>query len=457
MASHLSPDRSAAEPQGRDAVDALLEQLRRLRGGVDAVRSEAGAAEYGTADPGARWRRALCDLADHQLSDLDAQIGQLRGDRPAPPQRPVESLLTRVGSAEWDLLTDRIDWSGELLGIFGRTAAQGPLSLDELPSAIAPADQDRLTALVTACLVDGRTIDGEFLVVRPDGTERTVHMVGEPVLDADGATASVWAVLRDVSELRRSQRAVGETRDAIGAHGRHTRTEHRLAAELRDAVLPPWRGPLRFPHGAPAGLDLAAHYVPAPGDSAVRGDFYDALQLPDGGTLLSVGGLAGHGMAVPSGLAMLLGALRGMALTGTDPAGLLGWLNRLLETAAQPLLGTALCCRWDPPTRTLTWAQAGHPPPLLLRAGEGRALDRPDGEVLGAGAQSAYTQARHRLRTGDVLVLHTAGPAAPLDPQLLAPAVAAAAGDDAQAALGVLTDVASDAPGTCLLLARVTD
>lgn len=53
--------------------------------------------------------------------------------------------------------------------------------------------------------MDSKPIDGDFRIVRRDGTVRTVRMVGEPVLDSDGGTASMWAVLRDVSELRRSQ------------------------------------------------------------------------------------------------------------------------------------------------------------------------------------------------------------------------------------------------------------
>ncbi|MFC7217742.1 PP2C family protein-serine/threonine phosphatase [Streptomyces polyrhachis] len=456
MPSHLSPERpAAAQSQGRDAVEAVLEQVRRLRGGVEAVRREAGPPRFGDADARARWQRALCDLADSQLNELDAQLGQLRERRPATAGRPAGSLLTRVGTAEWDLLTDRIDWSDELYAIFGRSPEEGPLSLDELPGAIAGADQARLTAMVTDCLVDGRTIDGEFRVVRPDGSLRTVHLVGEPVLDADGATASMWAVLRDVSELRRSQRAVSAPREARG--GPPAQGEQRLAVELRETVLPPWRGTLRFPHDehdSPAGLDLAAHYLCPPGGSSARSDWYDALRLPGDCTLLSVGDLAGRGLSASSGLAMLLGALRGMALTGVDPGPLLGWLNQLLEASAQPLLGSALCCRYDPATRSLEWAQGGHPAPLLFREGTGRALERPAGEVLGAGAQSTYRPAREELLPGDVLVLHTAALNSALDPRSLAPDLTAAA--DAEACLGVLAQATAGTPGVCLLVARVT-
>lgn len=237
----------------------------------------------------------------------------------APAVSRRAALLSRVGTAEWNLLTDEAVWSEELYRILGRDPAAPPLTLDELPSLVLDEDRPKLTAMVTDCLVDARPIDGEFRVVRPGGEVRTVHMMGEPVLDGEGGTASMWAVVRDVSELRRSQRAVRESRDSL-QHQRHrAQTEHRLAVELREAVLPPWRGSPRLAHQGPRSLDVAAHYLPAATTSLIGGDWYDALELSDGQTLLSVGDLTGHGPAVASNTAMLLGALRGMAMAGTQP------------------------------------------------------------------------------------------------------------------------------------------
>ncbi|WP_043666022.1 PP2C family protein-serine/threonine phosphatase [Streptomyces xylophagus] len=420
MPSHLSADRPAAQPPARGSVDALISQARRLMGDVDAVRRDA---QQDGSDPRERWQRALCDLALHQLNDLDEHLAQLR-DGPPPVPAAVEeplaptavpdaarqdSLLTRVGSAEWNLLTDEASWSGELYQILGRDPAAPPLTLDELPSLVLDEDRPGLTAMVTDCLVDAKPIDGEFRVVRPDGAVRTVHMMGEPVLDADGGTASMWAVLRDVSELRRSQRTVSETRDSLQRHRHHAQTERRLAVELQEAVLPPWRGSLRLPHQGPETLDLAARYLPSSTSALIGGDWYDALQLSDGATLLSVGDLTGHGVAVTSGMAMLLGALRGMAMAGTEPGQLMSWLNQLLDATVQPALGSAVCCRYRPETRTLTWAQAGHPAPLLFRDGTGRVLSAPDGVLLGATSGAAYGQAEETLDAGDVLLLHTDG------------------------------------------------
>lgn len=409
MPPHLSADRPAAQPPGRGSVDALISQTRRLKGDVDAVRRDT---QSDGSDPQERWQRALCDLALHQLDDLDEHLGQLRDGPPpspaaAPPSPERDSLLSRVGSAEWNLLTDEASWSGELFQILGRDPAAAPLTLDELPSVVLDEDRRRLTAMVTDCLVDAKPIDGEFRIVRPDGEARTVHMMGEPVLDSDGSTSSMWAVLRDVSELRRSQRAVSETRDSFQRHRAHT--EHRLAVELQEAVLPPWRGSLRLPHQGPQTLDLAARCLRSSTSAMIGGDWYDALELADGETLLSVGDLTGHGVAVASGMAALLGAVRGMAMAGTQPGQLMSWLNQLLDATVQPALGSAVCCRYRPDTRTLAWAQAGHPAPLLFRDGTGRRLNAPDGVLLGATSGAVYAQAEETLEVGDLLVLHTEG------------------------------------------------
>ncbi|MEV5158271.1 MULTISPECIES: PP2C family protein-serine/threonine phosphatase [unclassified Streptomyces] len=422
MPSHLFADRPAPQPPERDAVDALINRTRLLRGDVDAVRRDTSVTTDDD-DPRLRWQRALCELAVHQLDDLGEHLGQLRDGIPdsaaaeptgeagsrTPYEPPTGSLLSRVGSAEWNLLTDEVSWSDELYQIFGREPGTGALSLDELPSVLLAEDQPVLTSMVTDCLVDGRPIDGEFRILLPDGAMRTLHMTGEPVLDSEGCTASMWAVLRDVSRLRRGQHVVGRTQDTLRRQEHMARAEHRIAVELQEAVLPPWRGSLPIPGRGASGLDVAAHYLPSGSSELIGGDWYDALPLPDGKTLLTVGDLTGHGIPATSAMAMLLGALRGMAMAGVEPGQVMGHLNQLIECSPQPALGSAVCCRFDPATGTLVWAQAGHPAPLLFRNGVGRPLPAPDGVLLGAASGVTYEQDHVELRPGDVLVLHTDG------------------------------------------------
>ncbi|MGW4549667.1 PAS domain-containing protein [Streptomyces violaceorubidus] len=431
MSSHLSADHPAAQPPGPGSVEALISQARRLRGDVDAVRRDS---QDDATDPRGRWQRALYDLALHQLTDLDAHLAQLR-DGPAPAPR-AGSLLSRVGSAEWNLLTDEAEWSGELFRILGRDPASVPLSLDEFPSLVLTEDRPKLTAMVTDCLVDARPIDGEFRVVRPDKTVRTVHMMGEPVLDADGSTASMWAVLRDVSELRRSQRAVSETRDS-----------------LRRPPPPPWQGLLPFPEAGRPGLDLAAAHLPPAYTTGLRTRYdgwYDACPLgSDDETLLTVGDF-GRPETEAQGPAALIGALRGLALAGLRPAVLRDRLAELLRTSALPPVEGAVYCGFRPDTRTLTWAHATGPGPLLFRGGTGRGLTVRDGPS---------GQAEATLEAGDLLLLHTGALRPATVEHLLSLAPRLTATGSAQDAVRIVARELDEIPGrrdACVLMARVT-
>lgn len=431
-----SAERPAA-PAEHGNLDVLISQARRLRGSMEAVRRHASAAAADSAgDPEHRWQRALCELAVHHLDDFGQHLGELRdgppsSNAPGPPAGAARSLPRqsggdqhlsapdtymasdlpsgRTGSAEWNLLTDEVSWSLEVYAIFGREETEGPLSLDELPAWLLPEDQLWLTEAVTNCLVDAKSVDGEFRIKRRDGGIRTLHMSAEPVLGVDGGTVAMWGVLRDVSALRQSERVLHETRERY-AHDRHlAQTEHRVAVELQEAVLPPWREAPGSGRQETGALELAAHYLPSGTSALIGGDWYDAMELPDGTTLLTVGDLTGHGVEATSGMAMLLGAVRGMAIAGIEPGALMGHLNELLDSAAQPALGSALCCRYDPRTGRLTWSQAGHPAPLLYRAGRGQPLEQPEGVLLGAMGGVTYGQGTAQLQPGDFLILHTDG------------------------------------------------
>ncbi len=475
---------TAAQQPERSAVATLLAQIARLRGSLEAVRRETVAAAGDAEAAELRWQRALCDLAARQLDFLTVQLGQLReghpverhgeggdgrtgrsggGPRGETGADPGQRARPRVGSAEWHLPSDEVDWSDDLYDIFGRDPGSGPLSLDDLPSWFDPADQPRLAAMVTDCLVDGRPIDGEFRIRRPDGAARTLHVVGEPVLDAGGATESMWTVVRDVTELHRGRQAVQESESVLQRERHFAHAERRIARELHESVLPPWHGAVHLPAGDPGALTVAGHHFPAAADTPVSGVWYDALPLPGGRTLLGVGDVAGRGVPAAAGMTMLVGALRGMALGGTAPGALLGGVNELLEVSAQPVLVGTVCCRYDAADRTLRWARAAHPPPLLFRGGAGRALAAPDGVLLGATADTSYEQVSEPLQAGDVLLLHTAGLGArspePARERLFALAPRFAAAPGAQDCLrAVVEEFGGGRRGddACVLVARVT-
>ena len=102
-------------------------------------------------------------------------------------------------------------------------------------------------------------------------------------------------------------------------------------------------------------------------------------------------------------------ALRGLAATEEGPAELLGHLNYAACHLTEGIAGTVVCGRYDPQTRVLHWARAGHLPPVLVRDGAARALPLPDGVLLGLDPDAQYEEASTQLRVGDTLLLFTDG------------------------------------------------
>jgi serine phosphatase RsbU (regulator of sigma subunit) len=181
------------------------------------------------------------------------------------------------------------------------------------------------------------------------------------------------------------------------AHERH------VTLELQRAILPLHDQPFDLP-----GLRAVVRYLPASRDSLVGGDWYITAELPDGQVLLALGDVAGHGLAAAAGMARLRGALAGLAITGAPPRQLVGWLNDLVHHVGSEHTASVVAGYFDPGQRVLTWSQAGHPPPVLIRGGRATPLEAPPGILLGAG-HSGYGTASVALHEGDLLLLYSDG------------------------------------------------
>jgi serine phosphatase RsbU (regulator of sigma subunit) len=179
--------------------------------------------------------------------------------------------------------------------------------------------------------------------------------------------------------------------------------ERLVTLELQRAILPLHDEPYDLP-----GLRAALRYLPASRDSRVGGDWYITAEMPTGQVLIAIGDVGGHGLTAAAGMARMRGALAGLGITGSPPERLLGWLNDLVHHVAPEHTVSVAAGYFDPATRTLTWAQAGHPPPVLVRGLMARPLDPPPGILLGA-AQEDYEAATVQLQRGDLLILYSDG------------------------------------------------
>jgi serine phosphatase RsbU (regulator of sigma subunit) len=84
-------------------------------------------------------------------------------------------------------------------------------------------------------------------------------------------------------------------------------------------------------------------------------------------------------------------------------------LNGVLCHLTSGVVGTVVCGLYNPETRVLRWARAGHLPPVLMRGGAARALPLPGGVLLGMDPDARYEEATQPLEPGDSVLLFTDG------------------------------------------------
>ncbi|WP_409332523.1 PP2C family protein-serine/threonine phosphatase [Trujillonella humicola] len=172
---------------------------------------------------------------------------------------------------------------------------------------------------------------------------------------------------------------------------------------------------LLTPPPQPAGLSIAVRYRPASSHALVGGDWYDAVEQPDGATLLVIGDVAGHNVEAASAMAQLRSAVRTLAYDRPDsPARTLARVDRVLTGLHVGTLATALVARLEAPgsdgSRLLRWSSAGHLPPLLLSPDGGtRLLEAPPDRLLGFGEPAQRTDHETTVRPGDTVLLCTDG------------------------------------------------
>ncbi|MFJ3219820.1 hypothetical protein ACIPLC_28380 [Kitasatospora sp. NPDC086801] len=120
------------------------------------------------------------------------------GDGPGPDDRHDDGHNHDhlIGSAEWDLLTDRVHWNADTYQLLGCDPGNGPLSLDRLPDRLPEADRPVLRRMMTDALVHGRTSAGTLRIRRNGAPHASVECAGEPVLGADGTVTALRMLLR---------------------------------------------------------------------------------------------------------------------------------------------------------------------------------------------------------------------------------------------------------------------
>jgi phosphoserine phosphatase RsbU/P len=173
-----------------------------------------------------------------------------------------------------------------------------------------------------------------------------------------------------------------------------------VAREIQQAMLPSGRF-------SASGVETAGFSRPA---NTVGGDFYDILPLDNGRVAIAVGDVAGKGSPAALLMALLLAMMRTLVDERLEPGELVARLNvQVSRHAPATRFITLFYGVFDPATGELTYVNAGHMPPLVVRA-DNRIERLTDGGIaLGMFDHATYSPGRAVLQPDDLIAVYSDG------------------------------------------------
>ncbi len=339
------------------------------------------------ADPGEVLSTALDLVLD--AMDLDAgNVVLLSEQSPSAihgDERAIRTMASRGLSEAWvrDATPLSRDREFDRLAIAGEVVAIENLSSD--PRVLEPQrlGEQGLVSFISA----GLAFRG-----RPIGVYRLYSKTPRHFTSAERAllrsVAEHSAIAIEQSHLLKVQEAEADVRRQL-----------QLAEDVQRRMLP-----ASLPD-VPR-LDLAARYQPS---ERLAGDFYDVFESDDRFTLV-VGDVVGHGVAAALIMASVRSTLRAV---GSDDRPLCEVVSLVNKAMCRDTLQSEFCtlftARFDPRSLELSYCNAGHSPPLLLRTDGASERLQPGGMLIGIEPEADFTESRTILSPGDLLVAFTDG------------------------------------------------
>ena len=155
------------------------------------------------------------------------------------------------------------------------------------------------------------------------------------------------------------------------------------------------------------GIDLAGYNAPC---RTVGGDYYDYFVYPDGRVSIIVADVAGKGISAAMLMSSLQARVQVLAEDAMDLASLVTRLNRVVSVnCPENRFITFFIAVIDPHIGELTFCNAGHNPPILVRASGNVETLEGGGVILGILPKATYVECKTPFKVGDVLVLFSDG------------------------------------------------
>jgi GAF domain-containing protein/anti-sigma regulatory factor (Ser/Thr protein kinase) len=180
--------------------------------------------------------------------------------------------------------------------------------------------------------------------------------------------------------------------------------EHVVADVLQRAVLPDSLPEVE-------GLLLDAEYRAGVAGTYAGGDWYDVFELSSDLVFFSVGDVMGKGAPAAALMGQVRSAIRAYAVSGLTPTEVLSSLDRLFDTLIEDRVVTAVVGTITPSTGRVVLSNAGHPPPLVVRADGSATFCPMERTLLIAAGLSGAPRPRDEvvLDRGDSLIMYSDG------------------------------------------------
>lgn len=116
--------------------------------------------------------------------------------------------LSGVGSWDWDVAWDTVTWSDQMCALAGVDREDFTPSVQSFLELVHPEDRDRVGRQIQNAYETKTDLDYECRLVRPDGTVRTIHALGETVTDESGEVTWMSGTCHDVTERKQLQEEI---------------------------------------------------------------------------------------------------------------------------------------------------------------------------------------------------------------------------------------------------------
>lgn len=235
------------------------------------------------------------------------------------------------------------------------------------------------------------------------GVQAHLQSLDQAIKKADEKTLGLCEVCNDYvepSRLEMDYTACVCIEHLTGEEKARLESDLELSQKVQLALLP---------HSTPEirGLTIAAFSQPA---HIVGGDYFDFLRFRDGAHALVIADVMGKGMAASMLMASLQASLRIIAPESNAPADVVARLNHIFcHNIRLTKFVTLFLARYEESTRTLTYCNAGHNPPLLRRANGTINELLPTGAAIGLVEQATFGESRTELFPDDMALLYTDG------------------------------------------------